>query len=376
MKNAGIYIHIPFCDHKCIYCDFYSIINHQNTSIYLKALKTEIDYYSNLYSEGRTFTTIFFGGGTPSLMEASYIQEIIKYLYQKFNFTNSVEITLETNPGTVSKEKLIEFYNVGINRISIGIQSFDEEDLKFLTRIHNKEQAIKTVLDAHDAGFSNINIDLIFNLPNQTPIKWVKNLQMAMELPITHLSAYSLILEPGTILNKMVLDGDVKVEDEDYDAALYSTTIEYLAKNNFTQYEVSNFSKSGFECRHNLVYWEHGEYLSFGTSSHSFMENKRWWNVSSLNLYLKSIEEKRNAKISEEVLDHTQLLDEYIMLSLRSKGIDLNRMYNYDASWYERNASLLRELEISGYLTINNNKISLLPSGFAICDEILLKLSS
>ena len=218
MKNSALYIHIPFCDHKCIYCDFYSIITKDNIPSFLNSLKNEIDYYSDLYSKDRYFTTIYFGGGTPSLMETGYISEIIDYLNKNFSISENPEITLETNPGTVNQNKLKDFFIAGINRLSIGIQSFDEDDLKFLTRIHDKTTAIDTVYNAVKAGFKNISTDLIFNLPGQTKAKWLDNLKIAVGLPVKHISAYSLILERGTILNKMVLDGKVKIQDEDYDA--------------------------------------------------------------------------------------------------------------------------------------------------------------
>ncbi len=177
MIETACYIHIPFCDHKCIYCDFYSIITSDNIQFFLKCLKKEISYYSEKYSEDREFISIFFGGGTPSLMEPEYISQIIETIKSKFIVREDAEITLETNPGTVSLEKMKMFRDAGINRISIGIQSFDNDDLKFLTRIHNSETAIRTVNDAAEAGFENISLDLIFNLPGQTKKKWIKNLE-------------------------------------------------------------------------------------------------------------------------------------------------------------------------------------------------------
>ncbi|NCQ19431.1 MAG: radical SAM family heme chaperone HemW, partial [Ignavibacteria bacterium] len=301
MKESSLYIHIPFCDHKCIYCDFYSIITHDGIQIYLDALKKEIEYFARNYSAGRKFTTIFFGGGTPSLLAPHEIEEIIFQLKNNFTVSKDAEITLETNPGTVDKEKLKDFLKAGINRISIGIQTFDDEELKFLTRIHNKQTAIETVWLAKEVGFKNISLDLIFNLPKQTKEKWMLNLQTAIALPITHLSAYSLILERGTILNKLVLDKKVVLQDEDYDAELHEMTIEFLNRNNFVQYEVSNFALKGFECRHNLAYWQYKNYLGFGTSAHSFVNGKRWWNYSPLKFYVDSVTQKENAVIGEEI---------------------------------------------------------------------------
>lgn len=371
-NNCALYIHIPFCDHKCIYCDFYSIITSDNIENFLTSLKKEIAYFGKKYSNGREFSSIFFGGGTPSLMNADYIKSILGELNINFNINGNAEITIETNPGTVDLNKLKEFRQSGINRISIGIQSFNEDELKFLTRIHDKETAIQTVYNAVDAGFENISIDLIFNLPGQTIEKWNSNLNTSVSLPITHLSAYSLILEQGTILNKMVLDGKVKIQDEDYDAELYETTIDFLNKSGFKQYEVSNFAKPGYECIHNKTYWEHGEYLGFGTSAHSFMNGKRWWNFSSLRRYISEIEKNTHAVMNEEVLTKKQNHDEYIMLALRSRGINLNNyINNFGSDWINKNYSYFETLKNENFLKMDNNTIYLTPKGYSVCDEIL-----
>lgn len=377
MKETAIYIHIPFCDHKCIYCDFYSIVSYENVSSYLIALKKEINFFAEKYSAERKIISIFFGGGTPSFMEPEYIAEIILHLKKNFIVDDNAEITLETNPGTVNREKLLAFRKIGINRISIGIQSFDEDELKFLTRIHDSETAIKTVYDAADSGFDNISIDLIFNLPKQTKEIWRSNLKQAIQLPIKHISTYSLILEHGTILNKMVLDGKVKMQSEDYDADLYELTIDFLTQNGFDQYEVSNFARNGKECIHNNAYWHYKDYISFGTSAHSFVNGKRWWNYSALNFYNSAVESKRNAVVGEEVLSENEMLDEYVMLALRSKGLDLMELNNlFGGNWFEQNKNFLNQLEEENFLTSKNNLLSFTPKGYAICDEILIKLES
>ena len=246
-KELAIYIHVPFCDHKCIYCDFYSIITSDNISSFLHSLKKEIKYYAENYSSKRIITSIFFGGGTPSLMQPEYLEEIISSIAEYFTVSAEVEITMETNPGTVDKNKLRKFRSSGINRISIGVQSFNDDELKFLTRIHNSSTAVETLHIASEVGFENISLDLIFNLPKQTKQIWLSNLKQAIQLPIKHISTYSLILERGTILNKMVLDGKIKMQSDDHDADLYETTIDFLTQNGFYQYEVSNFTKPGYQ---------------------------------------------------------------------------------------------------------------------------------
>ncbi len=399
MKDSALYIHIPFCDHKCIYCDFYSIITSDNINPFLSSVKKEIDYYSGLYSEGREFSSIYFGGGTPSLMTPAYIAEIISHLKNKFAIAEDAEVTLETNPGTVDKKKLKDFHDAGINRLSVGIQSFHNDELKFLTRIHDSDTAIETIHNARDSGFGNVSLDLIFNLPGQTREKWSGNLRQAVTLPITHLSAYSLILERGTILNKMVLDKKVILQDDDYDADLYEHTMDFMAEHNFIQYEVSNFCLPGYECRHNNAYWRYRDYLSFGTAAHSFMDGRRWWNFSSLKKYIHEIETKGNAEAGSETVNEKQRVDEYVMLALRSSGLDLydfaekfsgesavvpvseagipRRMERRPggvfsaANWIKEKNDYFVQLKNQNLLEIDDHFIRLTKKGYAVCDEIL-----
>jgi oxygen-independent coproporphyrinogen-3 oxidase len=378
VKKTACYIHIPFCDHKCIYCDFYSIITSDNIQSFLKSLEKEIDYYSEKYSSDREFISIFFGGGTPSLMEPEYIREIIENIRSKFIIRSDAEITLETNPGTVSLEKLKMFHATGVNRISIGIQSFDNDELKFLTRIHNSETAIRTVNQAAEAGFENISLDLIFNLPGQTKRMWIKNLEEAIKLPIKHISTYSLILERGTILNKMVLDGKVKIADEDFDAELYEATIEFLTANGFYQYEVSNFAKPGFECIHNNAYWHYTDYFGFGTSAHSFIDGKRWWNFSSLKMYNDKINHSGSAVAVSEIIDREKAMNEFIMLELRSSGLRLKNFeerFDIDANnWLKKNYPYFESLKNENFVSIVSGVIKLTSKGYAVCDEILAEI--
>ena len=373
MKKISIYIHIPFCRHKCIYCDFYSIITDESINEYIAALCQEIEYYS--VQNNYEVETIYFGGGTPSLLSANQIENILNHIRKNFYVQPNAETTIETNPGTVELQKLIDFRQIGINRISIGVQTFDENELKFLTRIHDKNSAVETVLCAQKSGFENINIDLIFNLPGQTKNIWKQNLEKAIELPITHISTYSLILERGTILNKMVLDGKVVLQDDDYDADLYEYTIDFLTKKGFIQYEVSNFCKSGFECLHNLNYWQHKNYLGFGTSSHSFLDNKRWWNYSSLKMYIENIKRKKTAVRSFEILNINELEQEHIMLAMRGKGINIKEFINkFGEDFFIRNKNHLDEIVSKGYLIQTDEFFRLTQKGFLVCDEILINL--
>jgi len=378
MKETACYVHIPFCDHKCIYCDFYSIITSDNIQSFLKYLKKEICHYAEKYSDGRELISIYFGGGTPSLMEPEYLYEVIRTVKENFVVRSGAEITMETNPGTVSLEKMKLFREIGINRISIGIQSFDNEDLNFLTRIHNSETAIRTVNDAANAGFENISLDLIFNLPGQTKKKWKKNLEQATKLPVKHISAYSLILERGTILNKMVLDGKVKIEDADYDAELYEATINFLTSKGFYQYEVSNFAKPGFECVHNNAYWHYTDYFGFGTSAHSFINSQRWWNFSSLKMYNEKVEKSGNAVAGSEIINAEKAVNEYVMLELRSSGLNLKKFENRFGieikDWLKNKYPYFELLKNQNFVTIDDSIVKLTAKGYAICDEILAEI--
>lgn len=330
-------------------------------------------HYSEKFGNEREYKTIFFGGGTPSLSEPSDLADLINLIKQNFNLVPDAEITMETNPGTVDLSKLCNFKEAGINRVSIGIQSFDEADLKFLTRIHDKNGAIHTVFNAVEAGFENISIDLIFNLPGQTPEKWGRNLEIAGTLPVNHISAYSLILERGTILNKMVLNGEVKIQDEDFDAGLYEQTMQFFRNRGFKQYEVSNYCMPGYECKHNQIYWDCKEYLGFGPSAHSFYNGKRWWNISSLSGYLRAIQKNGGIAIAgEEVLTDEQFKEEYIMLALRSRGIERSKIEGL----IDEKQALIDRLFNSGHLTPEGEFIKLTEKGFPVCDEIVTELIS
>lgn len=373
MDKLAIYVHIPFCDHKCIYCDFYSITNYKNIESYLESLKREIAHYAGFYSKEYETISVYFGGGTPSFMTPEYISSILEEIRNSFQIARDAEITLETNPGTVDSEKLHKFQKAGINRLSVGIQSFDKDELNFLTRIHDAETAKECVLRAFESGFENISVDLIFNLPGQSKEKWIKNLNEAVELPVKHVSAYSLILEKGTILNKMVLDGKVTLQDEDYDADLYEITIDFLESKGFLQYEVSNFAKPGYESVHNRAYWQYGDYLGFGTSAHSFVKNRRWWNYSSLEFYKRAVDEKDHGVAGGEILTPVMMLEEYVMLALRSGGIDIeNLKKRFGDKWFAANRSILEILKTDGLLKIESGIIRLTKKGYLLCDEILI----
>ncbi len=376
MENLSIYIHIPFCDHKCIYCDFYSIITQKNKSAFLDSLKKEIAWYGEKYKDRFSAGTIFFGGGTPSLMSPDEIKFILDEINNFFQIDNDCEITMESNPGTIGDDGVSGYLNAGINRLSVGIQSFNDDELKFLTRIHNSETAQNSVINAHKSGFENISIDLIFNLPGQTKEKWTDNLETAVNLPVKHISAYSLILERGTILNKMVLDGKVKMQDDDYDAELYEITIDFLKDNGYDQYEVSNFCRPGYECRHNLAYWEYQNYLGLGPSAHSFIDKTRWWNFTSLGYYMDAVKKGGIAVMNSEKISRNEEIEEFVMLGLRSRGLNIEKYTQLvGPAVAEYKLYYMESLEILGLVERKDNFIKFTKSGYAISDEIIASFS-
>lgn len=377
--NSSLYLHIPFCEHKCIYCDFYSVApNGQGAAEYrsligrfLAALEREIDLRGSDPRFQAPYETIFLGGGTPSLLDPSNIEEILGQLKGRFSIAKDAEITLETNPGTVDRQKLKAFREAGVNRLSVGIQSFHEDDLKFLTRIHSANQATDCINNAYEAGFENVSLDLIFALPGETMERWRTNLEKAMTLRPTHISCYSLIVEENTPLHRMVAAKQVTPLAPERDAELYEYTIGFLASHGYEQYEVSNFCKPGFRSKHNSRYWDHGNYLGFGPSAHSFWNGTRWWNVSNVIRYAESLEGGTIPVGGQETLTGNQQKEEEVFLGLRSSGIDLVRFrerYGVDLE-FDYSDVITRLLE-SRLATSDGRILRLTSRGYALCDEI------
>jgi oxygen-independent coproporphyrinogen III oxidase len=375
---ASLYLHIPFCEHKCIYCDFYSLVpsksesGHRSLQVqFLSALKTEIELRAADPRFRESYETVFFGGGTPSLLHPSEIEEILHLLSSRFSIRKDAEITLETNPGTVDQKKLRAFRSAGINRISMGIQSFHDQDLKFLTRIHTASEAKQCVRDCQTAGFENISFDLIFSLPNQTLTQWKSNLEQAVDLQPAHISCYSLIIEPETPLFHMVQSNQVVPINDDLDAELYECTIDFLASHGYDQYEISNFAKPDFQCLHNLNYWNHSHYLGFGPSAHSFLGSERWANISDVSDYIKQLRDGTLPIAENEHLTQSQLMEETIFLGLRSKGIDMEQFrHRFSRDLFTEYALKITELIRQGYARMDGNQLRLTSKGYVLCDEI------
>ncbi len=340
-------------------------------SKFLSALEIEFQLCSKNRRFNEPIETIFFGGGTPSLLSPSDLERTMNYLTSKFQIKDDAEITMEINPGTIDKSKLTAFKSIGINRLSVGVQSFFDDDLKFLTRIHTSSEAKHCIEEGHSVGFKNISIDLIFSLPGQNLDQWKSNLIQAVELSPHHLSTYSLILETKTPLFDLVKFDKIKLLDSEKEAELYEFAIEFLTSNGYRQYEISNFAKLGFECRHNINYWNHANYLGFGPSAHSFWQNERWWNVKNLDSYLEGLNKQALPIAGGEHLTSAQLIEEAIFLSLRSGGINLENFYQkYGIDFLQKYELTIKDLLDSGKACIKDGVFHLTAKGYVVCDEI------
>lgn len=379
-SDFGVYLHIPFCEKKCVYCDFYSLENMEHKDVFVSILIEEIIAGAKNHSlHLRPATSVFFGGGTPSLLSAEQIALIMKTLHEHLPIHPEAEITMECNPGTISKETLLGYKQAGINRMSFGIQSFHQEELNFLHRIHTPEEGKDAVRIAREAGFDNVNIDIIFALPNQTIESWTSTLEQAIALNTEHISAYSLIFEEKTPLFAMLQKGLVKPQDEERDAELYALTIDALSKAGYIQYEVSNFSKPGFACTHNRTYWQAKEYLAFGPSAHGFINRQRYWNFRNLKRYFEAVRLHGTGVASSETLTDHNMLYESAFLAIRSEGLSKRRFLSDFG--IDIHAVLKDHLDaeiFDEFLQVSELKedivISLNASGFAICDEISVRI--
>ena len=374
MKTAGIYLHIPFCTVKCIYCDFYSIETGDNSiSRFINSLVKEINEYE-IESNDWLFNSMFFGGGTPSLLKAKHIETILEALNKKYDISNIKEITVEVNPGEASLESLKDFRTLGINRISIGVQSLEPNLLKFLNRIHSTDQIFETYNNSRSAGFENINCDLIYSIPGQSWEVWEKNLNAIINLNPNHISAYTLTLEKGTDLYRMVKDKKVTMPQDSQTAEWFLKTNEILNAKDYQCYEISNFAKENFKCEHNLNYWRIHPYLAFGPSAHGFDGNKRWNNIRSLDHYLKQIESGNSPISMVEALTKKDLSNELIGFGLRmDEGINLKNIPNQFLDKFNKN--LKKSLKKwDNCIDIKNNRISLSHTGMIYSDAIAVDL--
>ena len=371
---AGIYLHIPFCKQACFYCDFHFSVNQDKKSDLVDALLKEALIRKEEVNN-EPIKTIYFGGGTPSLLSADALLRIFDTLAENYNLSALQEVTLEANPDDLTATYLRELRHTPVNRLSIGIQSFREVDLKLMNRAHDAKQALRCVPESVDIGFENISIDLIYGIQGLTQADWIKNLTTAFDLPIAHLSSYCLTVEPKTKLAKLVSSGELPAVNDESAASHFETLIEMTEAAGIPWYEVSNFAKPGMESKHNSSYWANEHYVGLGPSAHSFNGVKRSWNVSSNTAYIQQID--KNVLPSEsEVLTNEEKFNEYLLTALRTrKGLSFTELNNRcDLAKINEIKAVLQEKATLGLATIHNDGAVLTTKGLLFADAIASSL--
>lgn len=371
---AGIYIHIPFCKTRCIYCDFYSTTNNELKQRYISALCQELRTRKS-YLKSESITTIYFGGGTPSQLSEEDFKRIFETIREVYGMDSAKEITLEANPDDLTEEYAAMLRTLPFNRISIGIQTFDDPTLKLLNRRHNAAQAIEAVERCRRAGFQNISIDLIYGLPGETDERWERDLQQAVSLNVEHISAYHLTYEKGTPIYDMLQAHRIHEVNEDSSVNFFTTLMDSLGVAGYNHYEISNFCKPSMHSRHNTSYWNGTPYLGCGPSAHSFNTQSREWNVSSLEEYISSIE-KGQRSFELEMLEETTRYNEYIMTSLRTMwGISLDHIEQTFGTKFKDYFMEITESYIDNKkLEADDKHIRLSREGIFISDSIISSL--
>jgi len=368
---AGIYIHIPFCKKLCFYCDFYHVISPENNSSFIDALLKEASLRKD-YLENEAVSTIYLGGGTPSVFSIKDLGTILNHINKEFRVAEDCEITIELNPDDIQPAYLEGLKNYNINRISLGVQSWRDSDLKMLNRRHDSKQAVAALKEILNAGFSNVTIDLIYGIPGMGLKEWESNLDFSFSFDIKHLSAYHLTIEPGTVFGKMLEKGTISEIDENDSAAQFNLLIEKAESEGFIQYEISNFGKPGYFSVHNSNYWKQVSYLGLGPSAHSFNGYSRQWNIRDLKGYIKSVNAGK-PYFEREELDSRTRFNEYIMTSLRTMwGIDLEYVEKmFEKEGYDYVVNLSGKFKNYGLMKMGKKSLVLTNQGKLISDNII-----
>lgn len=372
MKEIGVYIHIPFCKQKCNYCDFTSFSNKDDLiKEYINALKKEIQIRNNL---DYIVKTVYIGGGTPSYIKSKYIEEVLNEIEKNFTLETNAEISIEVNPGTATKKGLDDYFQMGVNRLSIGLQTSNDELLKKIGRIHNYKQFEQTISNAREVGFKNINVDTMIGLPSQTIYDVERTLINLIDLEIPHISVYSLIVEPNTKLEKMIENKEVTLLDEEMERYMYWFAKRKLEENGYIHYEISNFAKLDKKCKHNIDCWNQGEYLGFGLASASYENGMRYVNTTSLKDYIHNIkndENFKNIKI-EEKQTKKMMMNEYMMLGLRKiNGVSIkNFEIKFGKNPFEVYEKIIEKLLEENLIKIDEDNIRLSNKGLDLANLV------
>ncbi len=371
MKDLRLYIHIPFCKQRCAYCDFVTYADKSYLiDNYFKAINTEIALYGDKISKA-DIKSVFFGGGTPSYPPSDYIKGTL----EKINISEEAEISIEANPGTVNLEKLQKYRAAGINRISLGVQSFNNDILAVMGRIHDRATAIRNIGEVFRAGFENVGIDLMFGYPMQTEEMFRTSLETAVELGVKHISCYSLKIEENTALASMIKNGVLREVDDETDRNMYEAAKEILKKNGYRQYEISNFAKPGFACKHNIGYWQLDEYIGIGVAAHSYYGGRRYSNTENPSKYIRSLNKYVIPEENSEKIDEKESIKEYIILGLRmTDGItaeDFKQRYGKDI--FSCYGPEITECMEENLLESANGKIRLTKTGMDLANQVFLR---
>lgn len=371
----GLYIHIPFCVKRCKYCDFNSFkLNIDEKKKYLESLRREMELYKE-DCKHKNIDTIFIGGGTPSILNEEEIKILFQSIKNNFKIKDNAEITMECNPGTLNLNKLKVMKECGINRLSIGLQAVQNNHLKYIGRVHTYEEFEKNYFQAKEVGFENINIDIMYALPNQSKEDWIESLEKVVKLNPTHISAYSLILEENTELFNMYKRNEFKLLDEDTDIEMYEYTIKYLKTYGYNQYEISNYAKSGFECKHNILYWKCENYIGLGAAASGFLNKTRYNNLCDLDTYEEMIQGGKKPIEWEEKLCIKDEIEESIFLGLRmNDGIKFKDFYEkYNFNFREEYKNEITKLENIKLIKINDEAMMLTQKGREISNSVFVE---
>lgn len=370
----GIYLHIPFCKSKCAYCNFFSLVTEKKMDDYVSALKKEIINRKS-YLGDDVVKTIYFGGGTPSLLPIKYVDEILELLHENYNIVSNPEVTLEINPDTIDKDKMLALKYLGVNRMSVGIQSFNDDDLRYLGRRHDSRHALQVLDDLSGVGFDRITLDLIYGMPTLTEEKWNHNLDIFFSTGISHLSAYALTVEPKTILGQKIEKEELQEVSEEDTIRHYNILVERTKENGFEHYEISNFAKEGCRSQHNSIYWQDVKYLGLGPSAHSYDGNSRQWNVSNLTKYIQLVEDS-GEYYEKEILALDDKFNEYVMTSLRTSwGCNVDKIErDYGESYAHNFLKNVKKYLDSGIMLMKDNNFLLTDEGMLFADGIAAEL--
>lgn len=372
-KKLGLYIHIPFCEHKCDYCDFYSVTKFNDYVRYTDALLLQMEDFAEKASD-YIVNTIYIGGGTPTVLPVKRMLEIIDGIYRNFNVAENVEFTMEANPATVNKKMLKKYYKAGVNRLSFGMQSAIDEELAALSRIHTFEEFVNSYNMAKKAGFENINVDIMYGIPGQTQRSLGYTLEQVCDLEPTHISLYGLKIEEGTPFFEKKDKLELPDEDTEYD--MYKYSVDYLRFRGYWQYEISNFSKDGFKCKHNLKYWNCQEYLGLGPAAHSYFSDRRFSYKRSVPMFMDALEYvDAGINILEEdyAITPEERVDEYIMLKLRlTEGINVNEFkYSFNKDFSQMFEKELKLYIDNGFMEFKNGHYYFTTKGMYVSNYIL-----